>query len=350
MNNQFAIGLLAFGALQGLLLSLWFFRNHKKQLANIYFALFLLVVGLQLMLKVVSKIYLMNHFFVPYKLSYQLPFLIGPLLYLYIRAHYQNKFHWKDLLHFLPFIIVSSIAVIFASWLRWFDLHPITEGVLQFISLTVYSILALRLHHPQLSQFIKVVAFAETIIIITLPLMRLYYGRFPDVRLLFIVLTLLIYWISYRLISRVNLFLAEEISQISVEFNRTVKYAHSTLKAEEADRIEKLLQEVMKKEKLYLDSALTIDALAQKLNTTRHHLSQVINERLKKTYSDFLNELRLEEVCQRLSDPSNSRFTIAGMALDSGFNSVSGFNEVFKKKFGMTPSKYRDQQLKKMIA
>ena len=350
MSHQLTITLLAFGALQGLLLSLWFFRNHKRHLANIYFALFLLVVGLQLTLKVVSKVYLMDNFYGPYKMSYHLPFLIGPLLYLYIRAHYRNKFQWSDLLHFIPFVAMGVIIFVFGGILKFRALHPITEGTLQFISLAIYVRMALRLNHTQLSQFIKVVAVAETIIIIILPLMRLYYGQFPDVRLLFIVLTLLIYWISYQLISRVDLFLAEEISQISVEFARSTKYAHSTLKSEEADRIEKNLLEIMRKEKLFLDCGLTIDALAGKLNTSRHHLSQVINERLKKTYSDYMNELRLEEVCSRLVDPVNAKYTIAGIALDSGFSSVSGFNDVFKKRFGLTPSKYRDQQLKKMIA
>jgi AraC-like DNA-binding protein len=44
------------------------------------------------------------------------------------------------------------------------------------------------------------------------------------------------------------------------------------------------------------------------------------------------------------------RFTIAAIALDSGFNSVSSFNDLFKKRFGTTPSQYRQQHVSKMSA
>jgi AraC-like DNA-binding protein len=344
MTQQINIFLLLFGALQGILLSLWFLKNEKKRLANLYFAFFLLVIGLQLTFKVITKMWLMENVFYAYNVSYKLPYIIGPLLYLYVKARKDNSFYIWDLLNFLPFVAAGIIA-------NFYDVHPYFQAFFQILSLVVYGILSLRLKNFRLNKFIATVVSAEVLVAITLAVMYMYYPKFSDVRLFFICLTVLIYWVSYKAISQPDLFV-ETVAHnvIKLEMQRTRKYAHSSLKSEESKRIAQELQHLMYKEKAYIDSSLTIDSLSAKIRTSRHHLSQVINEHLNKTYLDLITELRLDEARRKLSDPSNLRFTIAALALDSGFNSVSNFNEVFKKQFGTTPSRFRDQQLKKMSA
>ena len=341
-----------FGALQGGLLSLWLFRNNRKRLANIYFGLFVTIVGLQLIFKVITKAWLMDHTGMAYSMSYNLPYLIGPLLYLYIKARKENEFKKKDLLHFTPFAI-SLLGVALAKFFWFYILYPplFVGMALQIILLCLYGYASHRLGNSELRPFIVMVVVSEGIVAITLALMQKYHPNFPDVRMLFIVLTGLIYWISYKTISKPDLFIEMESSPIvKIGFSKNPKYAHSSLKESDAIRIEEGLYSAMVKDKLYLDSELTIDTLATKLATSRHHLSQVLNERIKKTYGDYITDLRLEESCKRLSDRSNFRFTIAAIALDSGFSSVSSFNDVFKKRYGVTPSKFRDQHLNKMSA
>jgi AraC-like DNA-binding protein len=352
MTHQLNLFLLLFGALQGGLLSLWLFRSGRRRLANTYFAFFITVVGLQLVFKVITKAWLMDHASFAYNVSYSLPFLIGPLLYLYIKARKEKMFNKKDLFHFVPFGI-SMLGVVLGMyfWFYGLQFHPYVVAGLQITSLCAYAFAAYRLGNVQLKPFILMVAISEAIIAVTLAVMYVYYPGFPDVRLLFLVLTALIYWISYQAISKPDLFVETDNQPVvSIGFSKNPKYAHSSLKETEAKRIEDTLHTLMQKEKLYLDSGLTIDTLANKLGTSRHHLSQVLNERIKRTYGDFITDLRLEESCRRLSNRANFRFTIAAIALDSGFSSVSSFNDVFKKKYGMTPSKFRDEHLNKMSA
>jgi AraC-like DNA-binding protein len=351
MIHQVNIFLLLFGALQGWLLSLWFLRNHQKERSNIYIGMLLFTVGLQLTSKVITKMWLMDNAHLFYILSYKLPYLIGPLLYLYCKAKINKDFNRAELLHFIPFVVSCVLILLrLKVWGVFLFPHVYTDAVWQAISLGIYGFLALRISSKNIHPFIYAVAAAEFIIIVTLATMVMYYGRFPDVRLLFLVLTVLIYWLTYKMISRSGVFLGSEASVVALNFQRNPKYSHSSLKVEVADRIEQQLNKMMHQERLYLDSSLTVDSLAVKLSTTRHYLSQVLNERLKKTYADYLNELRLEESRKRLSDPSNYRFTIAAIAQDSGFSSVSSFNDVFKKRYGITPSKFREQYLKKMTA
>jgi AraC-like DNA-binding protein len=353
MTQQLNIFLLLFGAAQGGLLSIWFLKNQHKKIANLWFAFFLIAIGVQLTLKVITKAWMMENVLYVYLASYKMPYLIGPLLYLYCRARLHNRFKKTDLLHFLPFgfLIVCNFAPYENSLSRYIHWGPYAQAFVQLTSIIAYTYLSIRLKYNRIKNFIYLVAAAEAIIICTFAVMYVYYGRFPDVRLLFLILTFIIYWISYKVIAQPNLLLIkDETAVVALEIRKQTKYAHSSLKLDEANRLESELKRVMEVDRIYLDGNLTIELLAEKLKTSRHHISQVMNERLGKSYMEYISELRLEEAKRRLSNRDNFRFTIAAIALDSGFNSVSSFNDVFKKRFGITPSKFRDQQLNKMSA
>ncbi|HTE31752.1 MAG TPA: helix-turn-helix domain-containing protein, partial [Chryseolinea sp.] len=340
---------LLFGALQGALLSAWLLWNRQRKFSYVYLALLLIVVGLQLTFKVITKTWVMDFALFSYLMSYKLPYLIGPLVYLFVSSqaiHQQKKWRNVYLLHFVPFVVFTAIAY----WLAWEDLHPYAHAAMQTISLWTYTYLSVRTVVGPMRKFAVVVASAETIIIITLAVMYIYYGQFPDVRLLFIILTLLIYWISYGVLSSSTTLFQSDTNVVPLKTQRNVKYARSSLKREEGDRIEKELQMLMLEQKLFADMSITVDMLAAKLQTSRHHLSQVINERMRRSYADYICDLRLEEARRKLIDPANFRYTIAGIAMDAGFNSVSTFNEAFKRQFNTTPSKYREQVLKEKSA
>jgi AraC-like DNA-binding protein len=127
----------------------------------------------------------------------------------------------------------------------------------------------------------------------------------------------------------------------TVDVAATKKYEKSTLTKERADRYVRRLLETMEKEKLYLDGDLTLQKLAQRLAIPPHHLSQIINERLNQNFFDFVNSYRVEEAKKRLIDPSEKHYSIIAIAGEVGFNSKSAFNSVFKKYVNMTPSEWR---------
>jgi AraC-like DNA-binding protein/mannose-6-phosphate isomerase-like protein (cupin superfamily) len=57
-----------------------------------------------------------------------------------------------------------------------------------------------------------------------------------------------------------------------------------------------------------------------------------------RSFSTFLNQVRLQAVCRALRDSSEPITTIA---LDNGFNQLSFFNRLFRREFGVNPSTYR---------
>ena len=99
--------------------------------------------------------------------------------------------------------------------------------------------------------------------------------------------------------------------------------------------------ELMETEKLYLDCDLTLERFAEKANIHYKLLSKVINNQLSKSFNDFINEYRLDEVKKQLIASENSKKTIISIAYECGFNSKSSFNSLFKKSEGITPTEFR---------
>lgn len=111
MSHQVNILLLILGASQGALMSWYLLRKKSHHLANTYFLLILFTIGLQMTFKVITKMWLTHNIQQLY-LSYNLPYLIGPLLYLYVRLLKGSPFKRSDLLHFLPFALTTVEVIV----------------------------------------------------------------------------------------------------------------------------------------------------------------------------------------------------------------------------------------------
>lgn len=116
------------------------------------------------------------------------------------------------------------------------------------------------------------------------------------------------------------------------------EYKKSGLKTEMANTSHQELLKIMGDEKPFLNPRLTIGDLAREVHISPNHLSQIINQYEQVNFHDFINKYRVEEFIQRAR--TNSNFSILAHAFDSGFNSKSSFNIVFKKVHGVPPSKY----------
>jgi AraC-like DNA-binding protein len=122
--------------------------------------------------------------------------------------------------------------------------------------------------------------------------------------------------------------------------DRDRRYEKSGLDAAKMDEYEAALAIFMRKSKIYLDPDLSLDGLASKMKMSKHHLTQLLNERIMKNFYSFINEYRIGEAIDRLNNPT-LQVNILSLAFDCGFNSRSSFNSYFKKITGHTPSAYR---------
>jgi AraC-like DNA-binding protein len=100
---------------------------------------------------------------------------------------------------------------------------------------------------------------------------------------------------------------------------------------------DKLLR-LMDDEQPWLEPELTLTELAHRLRTNAALLSKVINAGCGQNFNDFVNTYRVQEARRKLADVRFAHYSLVGVALESGFNSKSTFNRVFKKLAGQAPS------------
>ncbi len=94
----------------------------------------------------------------------------------------------------------------------------------------------------------------------------------------------------------------------------------------------------------FLDNGISLNNLSKKINTNSSYLSKVINHYKDKSFSNYINDLRVNYVVQELKfNRSMRNHTVSAIAQDIGFNNSESFSNAFYKKTGIYPSFYIKQ-------
>lgn len=84
---------------------------------------------------------------------------------------------------------------------------------------------------------------------------------------------------------------------------------------------------------------ITLAAMAARVNMHEASFSRFIKKSTGKTFIDSLNEIRLGHATRLLIDTNQ---TVAEIAYGCGFNNISNFNRIFKRKKNCTPKEFRE--------
>ncbi len=311
-----------------------------------------------------------------------LAFVYGPLLFFFIKNYIDGKHLYKKkyLLHFLPFLLdhlynfyhfyfmtgeqkiqaymeisagrpslemsISMIArslspLIYSIWsIRILVVHR--RNLKKLYSFTTEKLTLDWLWHLTWSMF-SIGAFA-----LILNLIIVFFDTADWVQLRFIIFAFATVWVfivgyySVRKTPFYRSFPIEGLSTLDVDekTKQPEKYEKTRLKEEEIDGLKSKLLDYLEKEKPYLNQNLTIGELAASLDIQSHHLSQLINDQLGKSFFELINSYRVEEVKQRFFDPGYQNLTLLGIAMECGFNSKASFNRIFKQLTSQTPTEY----------
>ncbi len=118
------------------------------------------------------------------------------------------------------------------------------------------------------------------------------------------------------------------------------KYLRSGLRNDDALKILDDIVSFMESEKPYVNPEFSLQILSDQLNISKHYISQVLNQILNKNFYTFVSEYRIKEFKKLTIDPEFQHYTIMSLAFESGFNSKTSFNMIFKKYENRTPSEY----------
>jgi AraC-like DNA-binding protein len=121
--------------------------------------------------------------------------------------------------------------------------------------------------------------------------------------------------------------------------NVAQKYQNKKIHENEAVTLAGKLNEVLNAQEAYKNSDLKLGDLAQMLGISSHQLSQLLNDNLNKSFSNYLNEFRIRKACELIT--SDADLKIEAIGYEVGYNSKSTFFAAFRKITGTTPSLYK---------
>lgn len=359
-----------FAAAQGLFLS-WviYFHTKGKRSANHLLAAIILLFAISLVYYVAYWTQYINYIHRAFGIVLLFPMLIGPLFLGYFHRLNGRNFEQKDWLHFLPFTLVFiwyapiyfnmetsalSQSVTHVLYSRESMLFRVILLNVHVVAYCFYLFLYLRKQHRHSLE-------GDELTYRKLKWMRKSAYCYLGFSLSFLSYYLLVHTIDF------NIMYDYAISASMAIFIYTVgymgyrqpeimagyyaaetgeKYAKSGLNAQEAEAYTAHLLQYMKQEQPYLSPEFKLDDLAGALQISRHHLSQIINEQIGLSFSDFVNRYRVEESQRLLTNADYQDVKILAVAFDAGFNTKASFYNAFKKATGTSPTEYRKQQLK----
>ncbi len=385
----------AIGAFQGLLLSLLLLFSVPASRANRILGLWCLVLAVSFLGRFVTVDEELNKFSVFIGWSYFLPSSYGALLYLYCRsALNEQKLQLKDLCHLGAVLAcyLLNMDLLFASsesklsfildkppQTLTFLLSELIMYAQAFVYLVVSALLLVRYRHLAFSSLSN---FNPDIFSWLWKLLSLYcliwvlktvsgvMGGMPLVSGLGDgLIVVLIYSIALAQWRQPKLFNIEYLhtahkrtangeaqavdsgavteqaaepasnSDLSLELEPK---SSGELTQDSKQRLLRLVEQHMARDRLYLESKLTLGRLAATVGVTTHQLSEVLNHREGENFYRFVNKYRVDYICRRFTEEPSLK--VLDLAFEAGFSSKSTFNAVFKELKGQTPSQYRKEQ------
>jgi AraC-like DNA-binding protein len=371
------------GALQGLVLTAVLAGQRTNRTANRLLAMLIGTMTVYLAAAPYYKAGLIRvypHFFA---VNYHTTWVFGPLMYLYALAASDRswRFTRRHLLHFVPVAITIVAAVPLymmsgaekiATYERW-SVQGITGPLayldpFKYVSGVMYSAataLYLVRHRRDVEQsysntkrvnlrwllwlcagtggiWVMVTALKITHVSIAV--------RDGNVA---VTMALLVYSIGYMGLRQPEVFRyvtaedpvpareATPAASPSEQETSTGRYERSGLGDVEAVQLKASLLRLMEGEQPWKESELTLADLADRLHSTPHKLSEVLNSQMSQTFYDFVNGYRVREVQRRIKAGEARSLKMLALAMDAGFASKSTFNEVFKRHTSQTPSAFR---------
>ena len=165
--------------------------------------------------------------------------------------------------------------------------------------------------------------------------------------------TVLIYWLGYQGLRQIRVLKERKeiresllidlnddfgIDLINLNTNKCFSQNQIDKQQEQFNEIDQFIRS----KKKYLLNKYTLQDLSKDTKLSSSTLSLIINSVAKKSFTDYLNEMRVNFAKTLLVDSDYADYTITSIGLESGFNSKSTFYTVFKKHTGYTPVQFKN--------
>ncbi|WP_149304867.1 helix-turn-helix domain-containing protein [Pareuzebyella sediminis] len=337
------------------------FNKKIDRIARTLISLFIFIHSffiLHICVSITNYEYVFPH---SYMMSTIFSLLYGPLLYFYFKRTTQEYFFKRiDLLHLVPTILLSvylipiylldaeeKLALLFRDVEEGFSMANFAVTALKLTSLIGYGYFIRRLYvkSKKSGELSKQTALWQR---------NLYYIHFMYIAsyLLYcifisnglalfhsqvICMALMVLYIGYFASVQPDVF----SGVFSLNNQVLFKYEKSGLTESLSKELMENLRKLFDIDKIYKENDICLEMIAERLNTTRHNASQVINEHFDMNFHELVNKYRIEEAKSMLCKDRKNNLNIIDIAYEVGYNNKVTFNKAFKKDTKLTPSQYQ---------
>ncbi|WP_223702550.1 response regulator transcription factor [Sutcliffiella deserti] len=124
----------------------------------------------------------------------------------------------------------------------------------------------------------------------------------------------------------------EQLDHLAQSIMKTINKVRSSSSGAE------LVQNVCRFLENHYASEISLSLLSKQFHINSAYLSEIFKAHVGQNFSDYLNNLRMENARLFLGDPQLKIIDVAHLV---GFSNSGYFSTVFKKQFGQTPAEYR---------
>lgn len=355
------------GIVQGLFLASFLpqlTKNNKEANKMLAILLFLASVSTFLFL---NTVFLSNWSIHVHAFLDTIPFIFAPLFYLYIRKFLFHSIKVKrTVIHFVPALLHSCYALSTFRFSEAEYMGMLQSGALKgewgfiFMGLSIlifaYWLASVRLMIKFRKEKEKMLSYVQNLHYLSVLLGALlitylvgivfsldfFFGvkifSFTGSNLGWVIIPVFIYLVSY--------FALVQPDAMSVRYEEKKK-TFSRIHGPSLATYKSRLEEVMQKEKLYLNPLLKLSEVAKAIQLDSTRLSWLINEEYACNFYDFVNQYRIHAFLEKLNNNEHKKHTLLSLALEVGFNSKTTFNKSFKHILQDTPSAYVKKQKEK---
>lgn len=326
----------ALGAINGIFLAVYFFTRRPRRLSQAVLGALLLAVGVRTAKS--TFLYFDPSIAIGFRqFGLSACLLIGPLTYLYVHYHLaelqqrpgDGQWRW----HLGLWLLVIGVGVLFpyadhrAIWDRSsYGIHVVWFAYL------LASARALWQARAQLLEAGKGVSTQTLLLLSVFAGSLVILGAYVSTPLTSYIVGALSF--TFLIHIAVLAFILRREAPHTKE-----KYQNRRLSEQDALAILATLDRQMNEQALHSNPNLTLSQLARKTGNVPATVSQVLNDKLNKSFNLYVNEYRVASAKKLLvEEPQLNLETVAERC---GFNSSSTFFAAFKKIVGQTPASYR---------
>lgn len=265
---------------------------------------------------------------------------IGPALFLYVREFLgkdreESRFQIKDLIHFVPAVIILSVIPFHTEGTLHYTYIFVIAHLFGYWCCTAAYVYSKNgnLKERESTNWLTHL-LVGSFIIWCVYLSQLFSGSTLFYLAVTSISAFTLFWLSFKAMLNYNVL--SRIPDLS---------GNNTIHGVSIDELTEKVEQLFKEDKVFTDPNLTLDSLAEQVDTPSYIISKVINHRFHQSFPEYVNTYRIREAERWLRDPSNKHFSIEAIAFECGFNNLSAFYNVFKKFHDQTPAELREQSV-----